>query len=287
MTNSPLQIVIVGVGLIGGSFALRLKNAGADVEITGCGRSVAPLQKAVDIGAIDRYETDFAKAAAVADVVMLAVPMTAMRPVLETIAPALKGGAIVTDAGSVKSSFIDDAKYVFGSLKNVVPGHPIAGAENSGIDAVKVDLFKDRRVILTPTEETDAKAVAQIKSLWESCGANVESMDAGEHDRVLAATSHLPHVLAYSLVDTLLALPERDAIFRYAAGGFRDFTRIASSDPTMWRDVCLSNRESLLSMIDKLQENMQGLRKLIADADGDELHAIFTRSKNARDQHYE
>ena len=281
------ELLIIGVGLIGGSFALGLKEADAGLEIVGAGRRVETLKKALEMGAIDRYETDIAGAAATADMVMLAVPMTAMRPLLETIYPVLKKGAVVTDAGSVKGSFIEETKQVFGGLHNVVPGHPIAGNENSGIDAAFSTLFENRRVILTPTPETSAAAVQQVKRLWRLCNANVEMMDAAEHDRVLAATSHLPHVLSYSLVDTLLACPEREAIFRYAAGGFRDFTRIASSDPVMWRDICLSNRESLLSMIDRLQTNLQGLRKLISRGDGEALHEIFSRTKKARDEHYE
>ncbi len=287
MTSERLELLVIGVGLIGGSFALGLKAANANLEIIGAGRSVETLKKALDAGAIDRYTTDIAGAAASADVVMLALPMAAMRPMLETICPALKNNAIVTDAGSVKGSFIEDAKQVFGNLRNVVPGHPIAGNENSGIDAAFSTLFENRRVILTPSPETCSAAVQKVKSLWQLCNANVEMMDVREHDRVLAATSHLPHVLAYSLVDTLLASPEREAIFRYAAGGFRDFTRIASSDPVMWRDICLSNRECLLSIIDGLQTNLCGLRELIASADGDALYEIFLRTKNARDEHYE
>lgn len=222
-----MQLLIVGVGLIGGSFALGLKAARSNIDIIGAGRRVESLQKALQIGAIDRYETDLAKAAASADIIMLAVPMSAMRPVLETIRPVLKEGALITDAGSVKGSFIEDAKAVFGRLHHVVPGHPIAGAEHSGIEAAFPDLFVNRRVILTPTPQTSPSAVEQIKTLWQLCKAEVEIMDVDDHDNVLAATSHLPHVLAYSLVDTLLRSPQRDAIFRYAAGGFRDFTRIA------------------------------------------------------------
>ncbi len=287
MSSTPSQLLIIGVGLIGGSFGLALKAANANVEITGTDRRVDALQKAVQLGAIDRYETDFAKAAACADTVMLAVPMTAMRTVLQVIRPALKATAVITDAGSVKGSFVDDAREVFGCLDNIVPGHPIAGTENSGVESAFATLFENRRVILTPTAETCTHAVEQIKTLWQLCRASVELMGVDNHDDVLAATSHLPHVLAYSLVDTLLGLPQHEAIFRYAAGGFRDFSRIASSDPTMWRDICLSNRDSLLSVVDCLQTNLSGLRELIADGDGEALHTIFSRTKNARDRHYE
>ena len=286
MPRVPAQLLVVGVGLIGGSFALGLKVARADLEIIGTGRCVDTLQKAVEIGAIDRYETDLSKAAARADIVLLAVPMTAMRSVLKTLRLVLRSGAIITDAGSVKSSFIDDARQVLGDLSRVVPGHPIAGAENSGINAASPTLFKNRRVVLTPQKEVSPAVIEQVAHLWRLCGAEIELMDADDHDRILAATSHLPHILAYSLVDTLLCLPERESAFRYSAGGFRDFTRIASSDPVMWRDICLSNREYLLPIIDSLQTNLNGLRDLIARGEGEALHAIFSRTKSARDGHY-
>ncbi|MEM7294647.1 MAG: prephenate dehydrogenase/arogenate dehydrogenase family protein [Pseudomonadota bacterium] len=282
-----MELLIVGVGLIGGSLALALKGTGFAGEIVGCGRRVETLERAVARGAIDRFETDLAAAVESADVVLLAVPMATMRPLLETIATHRKPSAIVTDAGSVKGSFVADARAAFDDLSCVVPGHPIAGTENSGIDAAFPELFQQRKVILTPLQETREEAIETVRSLWVQCGAAVEEMDAEEHDRVLAATSHLPHVLAYSLVDALLGLPEREAIFRYAAGGFRDFTRIASSDPVMWRDICINNSESLVSMIDELQRNLSVLRQHIADGDANVIFDIFTRTKQARDNHYE
>lgn len=282
-----MRLVIVGVGLIGGSLALALKQSGFATEIIGTGRSAEPLQKAVDMGALDGFSTDISEAAKGADVVMITVPMSAMKHVMRSIRDSIGPDTIVTDGGSVKGSFIEDAREMFGSLANVVPGHPIAGNENSGINAAFPTLYNDRRVILTPTPETEAVAVQTVTELWQRCGAVVEIMDAEEHDRVLAATSHLPHVLAYSLVDALIHLPEREAIFRYAAGGFRDFTRIASSDPVMWRDICLSNRDMLLAIIDHMQSNFAHLREMIESADGDALLEVFTRTKTARDNHYE
>jgi len=281
-----VRLVVVGVGLIGGSFALALKNSGIDAEIIGVGRRAESLQAAVEMGAIDRFFTDPGKAAKEADVIMLSVPMAAMKPAMNALSDSIGCNTIVTDGGSVKGSFIADAREVFGSLANVVPGHPIAGKENSGVEAAFAPLYQGRRVILTPTAETRASAVATVTNLWERCGAAVETMAAEEHDRVLAAISHLPHVLAYSLVDALINLPEHEAIFRYAAGGFRDFTRIASSDPVMWRDICLSNRGSLLTLMDHMQKNFAQLRTLIEAADGDALLDVFTRTKTARDNHY-
>ena len=287
MDIQQLSITIIGIGLIGGSLALRLKHSFPKMQIVGADRHVESLQLAKNIGAIDHWDTDIGRSVKGAGLVVLAVPMKAMSGVLGEIKPHLGESTIITDVGSVKGSFVDDARRVFGLLHQVVPGHPIAGAENSGVEAAFAHLFEGRRVILTPTEEVDPAAIGTVQRLWEHCGAQVEKLDPQQHDRILAATSHLPHVLAYSLVDTLLSLSERAAIFRYAAGGFRDFTRIASSDPTMWRDVCLSNCDSLLPVIDQLSDHLAALRTLISNGDGEALHALFSRAKRARDEHYE
>jgi prephenate dehydrogenase len=280
------RISILGVGLIGGSFALGLRAGGFEGEIVGGGRSEANLTRGVELGVIDRYSTDLAEAVQGADLVMLAVPMGAMRGVLEQIRPALKAGAIVTDAGSVKGSFEADARAVFAdNLARVVPGHPIAGTERSGVEAAFATLYRHRRVILTPLAETDAAATDAVAALWACCGAEVERLSIGHHDRVLAATSHLPHMLAFSLVDTLATMQERDEIFRYAAGGFRDFTRIASSDPVMWRDICVANRDALLEVTEELFRHFQTLHDAIERGDADAVHQIFTRAKAARDAH--
>ncbi|MDO6462043.1 prephenate dehydrogenase/arogenate dehydrogenase family protein [Granulosicoccaceae sp. 1_MG-2023] len=281
----PQRICIIGVGLIGGSFALGLRKAGYSGEIVGAGRGVENLEKAVALGVVNRYETDLSKAVEGAGLVFLAVPMGAMRQVLATIRPALDSDAIITDAGSVKGSFVADAEAVLDDLSRVVPGHPIAGTENSGVQAAFATLYENRKVILTPLPQTASGAVDCVRSLWQMTGAEVECLTPAHHDRVLAATSHLPHVLAFSLVDTLATLQESEEVFRYAASGFHDFTRIASSDPVMWRDICLSNRLALLEMLDRLSGDLAAMRELIDAGDAGAIESIFRRAKQARDEH--
>ncbi len=278
------RVVIAGVGLIGGSFGLALRAAGFDGELVGLGRDPARLDAALECGAIDRAETEAAAATAGADVILLAVPMGAMASVLAAIAPALGPGTIVTDAGSVKGSFVSDARRILGSLARVVPGHPIAGTERSGVDAAFAELYRGRRVILTPTEETEPDATDAVERLWSLTGANVERLPVEAHDRLLAATSHLPHMLAFGLVDALARGDDPDAVFRYAAGGFRDFTRIASSDPLMWRDICLANRNALLEALEAYRDDLEQLTAEVRDGDGDGLLARFRRAKTARDR---
>lgn len=278
------RIAIVGVGLIGGSFGLALKAAGHTGEIVGVGRDAGRLQQAVDRGAIDRPETDAAAGIAGADLVLLAVPMGAMRAALEAIAPALGAGTVITDAGSVKGSFVADAYAVLGSLARVVPGHPVAGTERSGVGAAFAELFRDRRVILTPADETEPAAIERVERLWRRTGARVERLAVEDHDRLLAATSHLPHMLAFGLVDALARAPEADALFRYAAGGFRDFTRIASSDPLMWRDICIANRAALLEALQAYRDDLDEITAEVDAGDGEALLARFTRAKTARDR---
>ncbi len=278
------RIAIAGVGLIGGSFALALKAAGHKGEIVGIGREAERLAEAHALGIIDRGETDAAAGVRGADVVLLAVPMGAMRDVLVAIAPGLDANVVVTDAGSVKGSVVADARSVLGSLERFVPGHPIAGTERSGAGAAFAGLFQGRRVILTPTAEVDTAAVDRVGRLWARAGALVEHLDVGDHDRLLAATSHLPHMLAFGLVDALARDGDAERVFRYAAGGFRDFTRIASSDPVMWRDVCLANREALLAAMAAYRDDLEALTAEIRDADADGLLARFHRAKSARDR---
>ncbi len=278
------RLAIIGVGLIGGSFALALKQAGFGGEIVGCGRREEPLRRALALGAVDRWSTDPARAVADADIVLLAVPMLAMRAVLQQLADALPHDAIVTDAGSTKGSFVQDARLLENPGR-VVPGHPIAGTEHSGIDAAFATLFVDHRVILTPTAETDPRALQRVEALWQLTGAIVETTDVDTHDRLLAATSHLPHMLAFGLVATLASMQEQDDIFRFAAGGFRDFTRIASSDPVMWRDVCIANREALLEVLTRYHGDLQALTDLIDRGDSEKILALFQRAKDARDAH--
>lgn len=289
MNTDPLlrRLCVIGVGLIGGSLALALRRAGAVGEIVGTGRREEPLRRAVELGVVDRYELDLARAVAGADMVVVAVPLGAIRPVLEAIAPHLADDAVLTDVGSAKGCVVEAARQVFGDLlPGFVPGHPIAGTERSGVEAAFPELFENRRVILTPLVETEAWAHQRVRAMWETTGAEVIDMGVRHHDQVLAATSHLPHMLAYTLVESLARMDDRAEIFRYAAGGFRDFTRIASSDPTMWRDVCLANREPLLEMLDWFGADLNQLREAIERGDGETIMARFQRAKHARDNLY-
>lgn len=280
--TSP-SVCIVGFGLIGGSFAAALKHAGHPGEIVGVVQRAESGVRALEMGLADRVSDSVADGVAGVDVVLLAVPMLAMRGLLETLLPVVSKDTIITDAGSVKRSFVDDARAVFGSLERVVPGHPIAGRESSGVEAADATLFRERKVLLTPAPETRAEAVATVSGLWEQTGATVECLTAAHHDRVLAATSHLPHVLAYALVDVLARQQESEEIFRYAAGGFRDFTRIASSDPVMWRDVCLTNRDAVIDALDDFSRSLGDLRQAVVDGDGTALESTFRRAKASRD----
>jgi len=279
---------IIGVGLIGGSLARAARHAGAVGEVVGCGRTAEHLQRAVDLGVIDRFYTDPAEAVTGADLVVLAVPLGAMEAILAAIRDHLSASAVVTDVGSAKASVVRAAEAVFGVLPpRFVPGHPIAGTERSGVEASFAELFQERRVILTPTRDTDPEALSQVRSLWEATGAEVVDMDIAHHDEILAATSHLPHVLAYTLVDTLAGMGEREEIFEYAAGGFRDFTRIASSDPLMWRDICLANGDAILAVVDQFRAELSEVVEAIRGGDGAELLEIFERAKAARDRYGE
>lgn len=281
------RLCIIGVGLIGGSLARALREAGEVGEIVGCGRGEDNLRAAVRLGVIDRYATDPAQAVAGADVVLIAVPLGAIEAVLRAIAPHLAPDAVLTDAGSAKGSVVADIERVYGYIpSNFVPGHPIAGTEKSGVEASFATLFRRRRVILTPLAETAAAAHQLIRRMWELSGAEVVDMGVRHHDAVLAATSHLPHMLAYTLVDTLARLDDRAEIFRYAAGGFRDFTRIASSDPRMWHDICVANREQLVEMIGLFVADLERLAEAIRADDRAEVLATFQRAKRARDNLY-
>jgi prephenate dehydrogenase len=279
-------LCIIGVGLIGGSLARGLRKAGAVREIIGCGRDEAHLRTAQELGVIDRYSTDMAEAVSEADVVVLAVPVGVMQAVFATIKDALKPGAVLTDVGSTKGSVVAAANAVFGTLPaGFVPGHPIAGTEQSGVEASFAELFQDRRVITTPLNTSSPDAVAIVREMWQACGAEVVELDVAHHDEVLAATSHLPHLLAYALVDTLARMHERQEIFQFAAGGFRDFTRIASSDPGMWHDICLANREALLVMLRRFSDDLAQLTDAIERRDSDYLRQTFERAKQARDEY--
>lgn len=288
-TAQPLiqRLCIIGVGLIGGSLARALRDAGEVGEVVGCGRGEDNLQAAARLGVIDRYVTDPAQAVRGADVVVIAVPLGAMEPVLRAIVPGLSTDAVVTDVGSAKGSVVADVERIYGAIPpHFVPGHPIAGTEQSGVEASFATLFQGRRVILTPLAETSSTAHHLIQRMWALTGAEVIDMGVRHHDAVLAATSHLPHVLAYTLVDTLTRLDDRAEIFRYAAGGFRDFSRIASSDPQMWHDICFANREQLLEMITLFSTDLERLAAAIRNEDHAALLATFQRAKRARDNLY-
>jgi prephenate dehydrogenase len=279
------RLAIIGVGLIGGSLARALRRAGEVGEIVGCGRSRDNLEKGVELGVIDRYTHDVAEAVREADLVFLSVPLGAMESTFGAMRGHLMPGAVVTDGGSAKGSVVRACRQGLGSYSGFVPGHPIAGTENSGVEASFAELYVNRRIILTPVEETDAGAIAKVEAMWRACGAEITHMTVDHHDEVLAATSHLPHMLAYSLVDTLADMKENDEIFRYAAGGFRDFTRIASSNPVMWRDICVANKQALAAVMDLYIDEMRCLAGIIRDGDGDRLLAIFSRAKAARDRY--
>ncbi|MET0089276.1 MAG: prephenate dehydrogenase/arogenate dehydrogenase family protein [Candidatus Thiodiazotropha sp.] len=280
------KLAVIGVGLIGGSVAMALREEGMVREVVGCGRGEANLQKAQQLGVIDHYTHDAAQAVRGADMVLLAVPLGAMRATLESIHEYLAPNAVVTDAGSVKGSVIRDVRAVFGKVPDFfVPGHPIAGTELSGVEAAFATLYRNRRVILTPTDETDPQALQRVEALWKQCGAEVACMSVEYHDEVLAATSHLPHMLAYSLVDSLSRMKENDEIFRFAAGGFRDFTRIASSNPVMWRDICLANQEALGSMLTRFADDLHELARLLEQGDSEGLLKLFSSAKQARDRY--
>jgi len=278
------RLAVIGVGLIGGSLARALRSAGVVGEIIGCGRSPANLELAFDLGVIDGCTRDPAVAVKDADLVFLAVPMGAMRATLERISGQLRPDAVVTDGGSVKGSIVADARAVLGpALPRFVPGHPIAGTERSGVGASFPELYQHRRVILTPLPQTDPTALARVRLMWQTVGAEVSEMEVAHHDEVLAATSHLPHMLAFGLVDALARMQGNEEIFRYAAGGFRDFTRIASSSPIMWRDICMANAEALSHVLERFGEELTDLAGTIRRGDGEHLLEIFSRAKSARD----
>jgi len=289
MTILINNLCVIGTGLIGGSLCLALKQANACKNIIGAGRSEETLQKAKQLNIIDDYKTDISEAVKNADVIFVSVPLGAMQAVFEKIETGLSTAgnskAIITDAGSSKKQVQDIADKIFSdNAKRFVAGHPIAGTENSGPDAAFPDLYKNRRVILTPTESTDADAITFVTKLWQTVGAEVESMDAEHHDKILAATSHLPHVLAFGLVHCLENIDDIEDVFRFAAGGFRDVTRIASSDPTMWRDICLNNQQPILDMMKRYRDELDMLYNALEVGDGEKLIEVFQRAKQTRDK---
>ncbi len=283
MTVRFNKVVVVGVGLIGGSFALALKHAGAVGQVVGVGRSAGVLARAMELGIIDRSAVSLADALDAADLVLIAAPVAQTGPILAALAPLLAPHTIVTDAGSTKTDVVAAARTALGTrIAQFVPGHPIAGREANGPDAALVDLFVGKKTILTPLAENSAEMIEQVATAWQTCGAIVHRLAPEQHDRIFAAVSHLPHLLAYALVDQIAQAPESDQLFHYAASGFRDFTRIAGSSPEMWRDIALANREALLAELATYGTQLAQLQAMLRAADGAGLEAMFGNAQRAR-----
>ena len=275
--------MIFGVGLIGGSVALALKKAGNPPHIVGVGRDPAHLQSALDLNVIDSATSDISIAMQDADLVLIATPVAQTPLILQAIKPYLKANTIITDAGSTKSDVLNYAQTVLGAQSTqFIGGHPIAGAEKSGVTAAFADLYIDKNVVLTPTKNTSAHAIATAKALWQTCGANVSEMTAESHDGIFAAVSHLPHLLAFALVDEIAARPNATQLFSFAASGFRDFTRIAGSHPEMWRDISLANKDALLNEITAFETELTQIKNLLQTDDSTGLQALFERASSAR-----
>jgi prephenate dehydrogenase len=278
------QLAIIGVGLIGSSLALALKQSKAVGKVIGCGRNQANLQKAIELKVIDSFYDNISEAVKGADVVVVAVPLGAMQGIFEQIGKTISDHTIVTDVGSTKGFVIEAARAGLGTrINQFIPGHPIAGAEKSGVEAGQVDLYQDRKVILTPLQENSQADIDKVATMWQRCGAKIEYLSVLQHDKVLAATSHLPHMLAFALVNYLSGLNDHDEIFKYAAGGFRDFTRIASSDSVMWRDVCLANGDAVVDLINGYKKELDQVTDAINQQDADKLLQLFGNAKSERD----
>lgn len=281
------RLAVIGIGLIGGSLALSLKSKGAVNEVIGYSRSENARQEALALGVIDKAADSIAEAVAEADVIFVAVPMGAMAAVFADMSEHIRPEAIITDGGSAKAQVVLAAREALGNnFKQFVPGHPIAGTEKSGPSAAFATLYENHRVVLTPLSDTDTAATAKIKAMWQLTGAEVFEMDVEHHDTVLAATSHLPHVLAFNLVGMLAQRDDCDEVLRYAAGGFRDFSRIASSDAVMWRDICLGNKQAILDLLDEYHQGINKIEQAIKEEDGEYLIEVFARAKKARDTRF-
>jgi prephenate dehydrogenase len=279
------RVAVIGVGLIGGSFALALKAARACGQVIGVGRSRANLDAALALGAIDVAKSDAAQAARGADLVLVATPVAQFAGVFAALAPVLGPDALVIDAGSTKQDVIAAARACLGlRIAQFVPTHPIAGAEHSGAAAAKADLFRGRRVVLAPLPENTAESIERATAAWQVCGARVTRMAPDEHDAVFAAVSHLPHLLAFALVSEVAGRSNAGQLFGYAAGGFRDFTRIASSHPEMWRDICVANRVALLAELARYDAQLESIRVLLEAGDAAGLEQVFARARAARNR---
>ncbi|MDH6234086.1 cyclohexadieny/prephenate dehydrogenase [Mesorhizobium soli] len=284
--SAPLfeKIALVGIGLIGSSLARVIRREGLASHIAIATRSPETLKRAEELGLGGSYSTNAAEAVKDADLVIVSVPVGSSGTVAEEIAPALKAGAILTDVGSTKGSVIAQMKPHVPAGVHFIPGHPLAGTEKSGPDAGFAELFENRWCILTPLPDTDPEAVEKLSEFWRRCGSNIDTMDPEHHDMVLAIVSHLPHIIAYNIVGTAddLAAVTKSEVIKYSASGFRDFTRIAASDPTMWRDVCLHNKDAILEMLARFSEDLASLQRAIRWGDGEKLFDLFTRTRAIR-----
>ncbi len=279
------KLVVIGVGLVGGSFALALKRARSVKRVVGVGRTRRNLADALKLKIIDEASQDAARAVRDADLVLLATPVGQMPAVMTAIAPQLPAHAVVTDAGSTKRDVVACARRFLGRrFSRFVPGHPIAGTEKSGAAAAFPELFRGRNVILTPQPETAPRATALVRQAWETCGARVSRLAADEHDVILAAVSHLPHVIAYALVGMLAGRRDPGRLFGYSAGGLRDTVRIAGSSPEMWADICSANRDALLAALEDYENELEAMRAAIASGDTDDLKRLFARARSAREK---
>lgn len=279
------KLAIIGIGLVGGSLARAVRRVGFAKEIVGYGRNLGNLKLAVELGIVDHAEVRIEAAVQDADLILISVPVGAMTEVFSRVAGKISRETVVTDVGSVKISVIQAAREALSQeeFARFVPGHPIAGTEQSGVAASREDLFLGHQIILTPEVDTSRGAVEVVRSMWEAVGGVVRLLDADRHDAVLAASSHFPHVLAYALVDMLVRRDDHRDIFDFAAGGFRDFTRIAGSDPTMWRDICVTNREPLLALLEEFRQDLGDIKKAIEKSDTQWLMDTFERARHARE----
>lgn len=277
------KVLVFGVGLIGGSFAAALKASAAVSEVVGFGRTIGKLQRAQEIGLIDTIGVSLGSEVATADLILLAIPVGQMAETMARIAPYLRPGCVVTDAGSTKCDVVAAAREAFGEkVGQFVPAHPIAGAENSGPEAAREDLYRGKKVVLTPLAENGSDAIERVRLAWRKCGAEIFRLNPEEHDRVFAAVSHLPHLLSFALVNDLALRENRDLYFEFAASGFRDFTRIAASDPEMWRDIFFSNRSALLDEIDRYEAQLKAFRRALTTDDADALESMLEVARTAR-----
>ena len=279
------KLVVIGVGLVGGSFALALKRARAVKHVVGVGRTRRNLAAALKLKIIDEAQQDAARAVRGADLVLLATPVGQMPAVMAAIAPHLPPQAVVTDGGSTKRDVIASARRFLGAhFPRFVPSHPIAGTERSGAGAASGELYRGRCVVLTPQRGTEAGAIRRVRDAWKACGAQVVQLDAAEHDRILGAVSHLPHIVAYALVNALARHPDPQRLFGYSAGGLRDTVRIAGSSPEMWADICIANRDSLLAALEDYQDELEHMRAAIDRGNAAELRRMFERARDVREK---